>query len=460
MHTRRFQRRSPIPAPPDAVYAWHTRPGAFARLTPPWEGVTLEPGFAGLRDGAVAVLRIGASGMKWVARHSDIQPGRQFVDEQTEGPFAHWRHTHRFTPGGDGGTQLEDDIAYALPGGMLTTTLLGPLVDRKLARMFAFRHRQTRDDLSQLQSLSRMPPMKIAVTGSTGLVGSALVPLLSTAGHEVLRLVRSRDEVDEGAAYWRPSERVIDRDALEGVDVVVHLAGVNIAAGRWTKKLKKLIRDSRVDSTTLLCDTLVNLDRRPKALICASAIGYYGSRGDEVLDEDSAAGEGFLADVCIEWEHATRIASQKGIRVVNARLGAVLSPAGGALAKMLLPFKLGLGGRIGDGRQYMPWISIDDVAGAFLHAIATESLEGPVNFVAPEEVTNRQFTRTLGRVLRRPTMFPVPALAARLAFGEMAEHLLLASTRVKPRRLEASAYAFRHPTLETALRHVLGKGAT
>lgn len=297
--------------------------------------------------------------------------------------------------------------------------------------------------------------MKVLVTGSTGLVGSALVPFLLTSGHQVARLVRSPPTAG-GDVHWDPAAGRLEPTNLEGLDAVVHLAGERIT-GRWTAAKKARIRSSRVQGTRLLAETLARLARPPKTLVCASAIGYYGDRGDEVLREESPSGAGFLAEVCREWEAAARPAAEKGIRVVHLRIGVVLSAAGGALALMLTPFKLGLGGRVGSGQQYMSWIAIDDLAGIIQHALTNESLRGPVNAVAPRAITNREFTKTLGRVLGRPTVFPMPAFAARLAFGQMADELLLASARVEPARLIASGYKFRTPELEAALRHLLGK---
>ena len=297
--------------------------------------------------------------------------------------------------------------------------------------------------------------MHIAITGASGLVGSTLVPLLTTGGHSVTRLVRR--EAKAGEVTWNPKGESFDGSSLDGIDAIVHLAGENIAASRWNSRVKQRLRDSRIDATRMLCKGLARLSRPPKVLVCASAIGYYGDRGDEKLDEESQPGSGFLADLVKDWEAATRPAADAGIRVVNLRFGVILSPKDGALVKMLLPFKLGAGGRVGSGKQYWSWISIDDAAGAIHHAIMNEGLAGPVNAVAPNPATNLEFTKTLGRVLRRPTIMPMPAFAAKLALGEMANELLLASSRVEPKRLQSSGYDFRQPTLEAALRHLLGR---
>ncbi|MDT5123389.1 MAG: uncharacterized protein QOC96_2871 [Acidobacteriota bacterium] len=298
--------------------------------------------------------------------------------------------------------------------------------------------------------------MKILVTGSTGLVGSALIPALKSSGHQIVRLVRSQPK-DASEVYWNPEQGTIKAVELEGLDAVVHLAGENLATGRWTDEKKKRIRESRIKGTRLLSETLAQLNEKPAVLVSASAVGFYGSRGDEILTEQSASGSDFLAEVCREWELATQAAAQAGIRVVNLRFGVIFSGEGGALKKMLLPFRMGVGGKIGSGHQYMSWIALDDAVGAIEHALTNETLRGPVNAVAPQAATNREFTKTLGRVLSRPTIFPVPAFAARLAFGEMADATLLSSQRVEPERLNEAGYAFKYPTLEAALRHVLNK---
>ncbi|OLD76092.1 MAG: TIGR01777 family protein [Candidatus Rokubacteria bacterium 13_1_20CM_4_70_14] len=300
----------------------------------------------------------------------------------------------------------------------------------------------------------------VAVTGASGLVGSALVTGLTSAGHRVVRVVRGAGAASvagQRLARWDPESGALEPSALAGADAVVHLAGESVAGGRWTEAKKRRIRSSRVDVTRRLAEALPRLERPPRLLVSASAVGYYGDRGSEILREDSAPGPGFLAEVCREWEAATDPAARAGIRVVRLRIGMVLSRRGGALGAMLTPFRLGAGGPVGSGVQWVSWIAIDDLVGAILHALATESLAGPVNAVAPEPVTNRELARTLGRVLRRPALLPLPAVAARLLFGQMADELLLASARVEPARLRATGFTFRHARLEDALRHELGR---
>ena len=305
---------------------------------------------------------------------------------------------------------------------------------------------------------------KVVVSGASGLVGSELLPLLQARGYGVLRLVREQSVIGGGDMWskrdlvpWDPVAGELDVAALEGTEAVVHLAGENIAAGRWNATRKERIRESRVAGTKLLCSKLAEMPNPPGVLVCASAIGYYGDRGDESLPEDAPAGEGFLPDICREWEAASSAAEHAGIRVVRLRIGVVLSPKGGALKKMLLPFKMGAGGKVGSGRQYMSWISIDDLTRVILHCIESDSLSGAVNAVAPASVTNKEFTKILGRVLVRPTMFPLPSFAARMVLGEMADALLLASAKVEPAALEKSGFEFEHNDLEGALRHLLGK---
>jgi len=296
--------------------------------------------------------------------------------------------------------------------------------------------------------------MNVLISGATGLIGSALVPELEANGHTVTRLSRSRSGAN--TVRWDPSAGTIEGD-LEGTEAVVHLAGESIAQGRWSPDKKRRILDSRVQGTSLLAERIAALSTPPKVMVSISAVGYYGDRGDEVLTEESTPGEDFLARVCREWEAAAEPARRAGIRVVHPRLGIVLSPQGGALGTTLPIFKLGGGGKIGSGRQWWSWVALDDVVGSIVHALTDETVEGPVNVGSPNPMTNAEYTKVLGKVLGRPTVLPLPAPAARIMLGEVADALLLASQRMRPTKLEATGYPFRYPRLEGALRHLLGR---
>jgi uncharacterized protein len=299
---------------------------------------------------------------------------------------------------------------------------------------------------------------RILITGASGLVGSRLTKELAQLGATPIAAVRRPVKDDARELYWNPDRGEIDRDKLEGIDAVVHLAGENISAGRWTEAFKQKILDSRVKGTHLVADALARLQRKPRVLVSASAIGYYGNRGPETMTEQSPPDNDFLANACQQWEAACRPARDAGIPVTNIRIGVVLSPDGGALAKMLTPFKLGLGGKVGGGDQYMSWITLDDLVAAIISLLGRdEPIAGPVNVVAPNPATNLAFTKTLGRVIGRPTLFPMPAAAVRILFGEMGEALLLSSTRVAPEKLLSTGFQFRYPELEPALRHLLQK---
>lgn len=456
----RFTRRRRIPVPASDLFAWHERPGAFERLNAPWEPVRVVARTGGIRTGDTVRIEVpvaGPIGIPWTLEHRDYVAGEQFRDVQRTGPFAHWSHTHRIEPDGPTASILDDTIDFAAPLRPLGGFVVEAVIARRLARLFAWRHAVTEGDLVR-HAAAALPPQRIAISGATGFVGEALVAFLSTGGHTVHRLVRgapdpSRPHPD---IAWDPARGTIDTAALEGVDAVVHLAGANVAE-RWTPAHRRAIRDSRVQGTTLLARTIAGLSRKPRVFVSASAIGLYGDTGDRVVDESGPAGTDYLADVGLAWEAAADPARAAGIRVVHPRIGIVLGARGGALGKQLPIFRLGAGGPIGNGRQWLSWIALDDLLGIVLHAIATPTLVGPVNAVAPNAVTNAEFTRTLARVLGRPALVPVPPPALRLAFGaEMADAMLLSSTRVVPRALEAAGFAFRHPTLEAALRFELG----
>jgi uncharacterized protein len=389
----------------------------------------------------------------WTAEHTDFRRDEQFVDRLVSGPVRSWVHTHRFRSTGPSSSIVEDTIAFEAPFGPLGRFV----VRRHLPTLFDFRHRRTYGDLVRQAPLLGGPSLRIAVTGSSGVIGRELVPFLMTAGHRVERLVR-RQAAESGEISWDPPHGWIDTERLEGIDAVVHLAGESIKPP-WTRSRRRRIRESRIDGTRLLSEALARLRTPPRVLVSASGINYYGERGDGLVDESVPLGAGFLASLCADWEHATAPASAAGIRVVTMRNGVVMSARGGALTSMVRPFRLGLGGRFGSGEQYVSWIAVDDLLGAIYQSLHDERLSGPINTVAPNPVTNAELTQTLGRVLRRPTVLPVPAIAVRAGLGGLGDELLLTSVRAVPRALEAVGFRFDFPTLEDALRFQLGRAS-
>ena len=449
---------SDLDHPAETVFDWHARPGAFQRLTPPWAPVRLES-MEGIGEGDRAVLRMGPGplSIKWVAEHHDVVEGRQFCDNMVQGPFAHWDHTHRFEPQEAGGSRLVDHIEYELPGGGLGAAAAPYVLEPELRRQFAYRHRVTRRDLALHEKCNPDGrSLTIAVSGASGFVGSQLVPFLTTGGHTVKRLVRSRP-VGKEEILWNPKSGEVEAEKLEGLDAVIHLAAENVF-GLWTTAKKQRIYDSRAQGTRLLAEALAGLDDPPDTFVSASAVGYYGDHGTEPVTEESAPhNAGFLSEVCEAWEAATGPAAAAGIRTVQSRIGIVLSPAGGALQVQWPIFWLGLGGPVGAPDQYLPWISIDDLVGGLYHLLWTDDLEGPVNLTAPKPASMDEYARTLATVLNRPVPFRVPASVVRAVLGEMADEMLLKSARVAPEQLQQSGYDFGDDTLDGALRHVLGR---
>lgn len=453
-----FRHSSTVPHPVDQVFAWHERPGALERLTPPWEDVRVVRRSGGIREGATVELRMkkGPVDLTWEVEHTGFEAGRSFVDVQRKGPFQSWVHTHRFSPTDDGGTLLEDIVEWEPPLGAAGEVLAGPILERDLTRGFGFRHRRLAHDLDLHARWAQRPRLRVAITGAGGLIGSALTHLLTTGGHTVVPMVRSRSRAVDGAVYWDPMGGHVDTEGLRGVDAVVHLAGEPINAVRWTAAKKKAIRESRVVGTRTLSEAVAGL-HDVKTLVMASAVGYYGGRKDEIVTESSGPGRGFLAEVCVEWEAAAKRAEGAGVRVTRIRNGLVLSPDGGALPVMLTAFKSGLAGRVGSGRQYVPWIDLDDCVGIFYHALMNPEIRGVLNGTGPHPVTNATFTDVLGRVLNRPTVVPVPALAVKAMLGEMGDELLLQGQRARPEATLAAGYPFRYEGLEDSLRHQLGR---
>jgi len=455
-----FVRRTAVAHPVDAVEAWHRRPGALQRLLPPWEPARVVSAAGPPEPGSRVELRVGRPpfAARWIAEHRALEGDRGFADVQVRGPFARWEHEHVFRSRSEGReTLLEDRVDFRLPGGPAVHRLLAGTVRRRLERSFRYRHRTVRDDLRTHLGRRSDDAWRVAVTGSSGLIGSQLVAFLRSGGHEVLRVTRGSaaggDEIG-----WDPTSGLRTPARAEGLDAVVHLAAEPLP-GLWTEEKKRSIVRSREEGTLNLVRSLRSLENPPETLISTSAVGYYGDRGDETLTEESAAGEGFLADVCRRWEAPARGAEEAGIRVVRLRLGVVVSGRGGALPVMLPAFRLGLGGALGDGRQWMSWVSLDDVLDAIHLALDREEVRGAVNVVAPGEVRHGEFVRTLGRVLSRPVPFRVPEVLLRAAPGELAEEMFLASQRVEPAALRDAGFSFRHSDLEGALRQELGRFA-
>ncbi len=437
---------SVVRAEPDEVFAWHSRPGAITRLMPPWQPVRVAREAPSVRDGRAVLLLPG--GLRWVAGHdpAGYDPPRQFADVLLPplGAALRWRHTHYFAPADDGGTSVVDVVSTPVPASALRP-------------MFGYRHRQLAADLAaHARAREVCPrPLTVALTGASGLVGSSLAALLTTGGHRVIRLVR-RAPRHPDEREWRPETP--DPELLAGVDAVVHLAGAPIGR-RFTEAAKREILASRTGPTRALATLAARLPGGPRTFVCASAVGFYGAdRGDEVLTEDSERGDGFLADVAAAWEDAVGPATAAGIRTVRVRTGIVQTPRGGMLRLLYPLFEAGLGGPLGDGTGWQPWIEVDDLLDVYLRAVTDPALSGPVNAVAPGQARNAEYASTLGRVLRRPALIPVPPAGPRLLLGaEGARELAQASQRVRPAVLADAGHPFRYPELEGALRHVLGR---
>ncbi len=436
--------------PLDEVWAWHTRPGAMHRLVPPWQPMRVVRETESLADGR-AILGL-PGGLRWVAQHdpAGYDPPNQFVDVLSSDGLmtlpprviGWWRHTHRYTDAGEGRTRVHDIVDTTVPGAALRST-------------FAYRHRQLAEDLAAHADAAGAGAgsLVVAVTGSSGLVGTALSAFLSTGGHRVIRLVRGAP-ADAGERQWDPRRPAAD--LLEGVDAVVHLAGESIA-GRFTEQHRRAIRDSRIEPTRRLAETAAGTPG-VKAFVCASAIGFYGHDcGDRLLDEDSPRGQGFLADVVADWEAAAAPAADAGLRLVTVRTGIVQAAAGGTLRLLRPLFGAGLGGRLGSGRQWLSWIGIDDLLDIYYRALYDTRLAGPVNAVAPNPVRNTDYTRALAQTLHRPALLPVPSIGPRLLLGKQgAVELAEADQRVAPVKLQSLGHRFRQPTVADALGHQLG----
>jgi uncharacterized protein (TIGR01777 family) len=460
-------RRSPMPVSVEALWAWHTRPGALERLIPPWDGVRVVARSGGIADGSTVTLSVpvGPVRLRWVSVHRDVRPPHGFADTQVSGPFAHWLHVHAMHADGPAASVLEDRIEFEGPGGPVGRSVARRAVAARLPALLRYRHETLAADLAAHARVGDRPRLTVGITGASGLVGTALTHFLTTGGHRVVRFVRAssaapRPSASPGAApdtvSWNPQTGFPAPDRVPPLDAVIHLAGAGVADRRWTPQRMALIRDSRVQGTATLARALAALPQPPRILLCASAIGFYGFEGRTPVDETADKGGGFLAAVVGKWEAAADPARAAGLRVAHLRLGLVLTPSGGLLKPLLLVFRSGAGGRVGDGAQGMSWVGLDDVVGAFHHALFDDAMTGPVNVTAPEPVSNTTFTAALGRAVHRPTLVPAPAFALRVLLGrQMADETALSSAWVRPARLEAAGYPFRHRRLDAALAHYL-----
>jgi uncharacterized protein len=461
-----FERSILIDCDRQTLFNYHAAPGAINRLIPPWENIRFLKRGDSLDIGTEVLIRQYLFGfpVNWKARHTKLESPTEFEDTQIQGPFRSWVHTHRFEPEGSDSTRMIDRVNYQLPlfGGWTDGWLIRP----KLEAMFRYRHQTTASDMRLkrfIDSLANKPRYRIGVTGSTGLIGRRLVDLISVLGHEPIRILRPKsidNPIDfpsnAARAIWNDIDGGFDSQLVNELDAVVHLAGASLASSRWTEKVKRKLRSSRVETTQRLVADLLRLPSPPKALICASGVGYYGDCKDMIADESSPAGSDFLAELAKDWEEAAYQYQNSGGRVAIGRLGVVLDPRAGALSKLLLPFRFGVGGKFGAGSQYWSWIDVDDAAAGLLALAVSRGCEGAYNLTAPQSVTNREFAATLARVLGRPAFLPIPETLLRWTLGEMADGMLLTSTRAESRRLNLLGFPYRSPTLSECLAHLLG----
>lgn len=441
------------------LYNWHARPGALERLIPPWEDTwVLERNREGIRAGTRARLRVhfGPIPLSWHALHLTDEPGKSFCDEQSRGPFAFWRHQHLFTDSGDGGSILEDRIEYRMRLHALMPPVMKKHLWKRLENTFACRHATLAADLAVHKRCSSRP-LRFLVSGAGGVLGRELIPFLTTGGHDVWRLVRRVPRTGSHEVYWNPVQGEIDAGGLPNIDGIIHLAGENIAQGRWTPEKKERILDSRVMGTSLLAKTAASLPVRPKVFVSASAIGCYGDTGSRWVAEAQPYGTDFISGVCQRWEEAVRPAVEAGIRTPLLRIGVVLTPRGGALRQLRSALRFGIG-RLGHGEQYISWISIDDMIASILHAAVCPELHGPVNVVAPQPVSNRELMAAMADCLAVRAPLAVSPWLLRARFGKMADEAILAGCRVRADLLQGTGFSFRHPTLASALPHLLGSG--
>lgn len=453
-----FRFASTFSSPLTETFAWHDRLGALERLNPPWSPIKLVFSDNSLKENSRVTVLVPIAGFlpfytRWQIVHQTYNPPYLFKDVLKKGPFAKWEHNHKFSSISEDETFHEDQIEIQFPYEIITKLGGKKFLSSELTRVFKYRHQITKTDLAVHKNVS---PQRIAITGSSGFIGSALIPFLTTGGHNIVKVVR-KPSANKNEAYWDQRNSSLEIAKLENLSAFIHIAGEGIADGKWTEGKKRAIKESRVNGTKTIVDRLLKLKNPPQCFISASAIGIYKNSLDETYDESSETDNGFLAETCKEWEAASQKLTDRGIRVVNLRIGIVLSPNGGALKKMLIPFLFGMGGILGDGKQQMSWIALEDLIRIIYFCLNNDSISGPVNCTAPHPVSNYDFTKILGKVLNRPTGFPTPLWLLKLAYGDMIDEVLLASQRVMPKKLSDFGFEFLYPELEDALRFCLGR---
>ncbi|MES2121179.1 MAG: TIGR01777 family oxidoreductase [Chlamydiota bacterium] len=449
MTSKQFSFQSELPVSVQEAFSWHMNNGALERLIPPW--IHAQPLFPPGRpdeEGSQVGIQVkrGLVHFHWLLEHAQYVKDQEFTDIQLKGPFRSYSHCHRFLPLTASTSVLRDEITYETP-------YFAKKVARELSRYCSWKHAIIRQDL---ECYARYPktPLRILVSGSSGFIGGGLVYFLRALGMDVTRLVRRKTAQCTDAICWDAESGTFQREDFEGFDAVIHLSGANIAEKRWSEKQKQKLFQSRCRDTWVLSQALSRLDQLPKTIICASAVGFYGDRGEEILTEQSPQGSGFLADLCSKWDQSLQAVEARGVRVVHTRFGQVLGSSGGVLKKMLPLYRMGLGGKLGSGKQWISWMGIDDLYGALYHILRTESLRGAVNCVAPQSLRQGEFAALLARKVHRPMCGHLPAGLLKWVMGEMAEELLLASAKVQPAKLMESGYAFRCPDFASVLEYV------
>ncbi len=452
-----YVKKTKINVPVESLFSWHAEKGAISRLTPPWAPLELISRTGeGIEKGVKVkfIIKLFKIPMVWEAEHVFFEENKVFIDQQTKGPFAYWKHTHNFVKDSETTSIMEDRVEFRLPMGILSRPFYG-YAKKEFERMFSYRHRVLKHDLEN--HIKKPLGKRVLISGASGTIGSSLVPFLRTCGHHVFRLVRHENRLKSDEIFWDPYKGILDLEQHEPFDAIINLNGVDISRGKWTEDQKKKITDSRTIPTKFLVDKMLSLNQKPSTFISSSAIGFYGDADQSILTEADDFGECFISKVCSEWEQASYNAQEAGIRTIQLRIGVVLTPAGGALQRMELPFKMGCGVRLSHGKQYMSWISLDDALSGILHMLNNKKIHGPVNLTAPTPVTNSEFSRCLANVFSKKVFFVLPHFLVKALWGEMGEETLLASAHVKPEKLLKNGFAFQHETLTPALKDVLGR---